>query len=259
MLPVINVLGRDISLYSLCFFIGLVIGSLFAVYYFAKFNDINKEDVFYAILFGTIGIAVGAKLLYILTIIPGIIQSIQSIGFIKTIQAISQSGFVFYGGLIGGILGIVIYSKLFKVSAKKLLLTIVPVIPLVHSFGRIGCLMAGCCYGKEYQGFGSITFHNTLYAPTNIPLFPTQLVESICNLIIFIILFSTYKKFKGTYKTTGIYCILYSIVRFTLEFFRGDRARGFLFNLSTSQWFSILLIITGIALFIYENSKKETT
>ena len=236
MLPIINVLGRDISLYSLCFFIGLVIGSLFAVYYFAKFNDINKEDVFYAILFGTIGIAVGAKLLYILTIIPGIIQNIQSIGFIKTIQAISQSGFVFYGGLIGGILGIVIYSKLFKVSAKKLLLTIVPVIPLVHSFGRIGCLMAGCCYGKDSE--------NGLYfSSLGRKVIPTNLYEAIFLFLLSAVLIYLIFK-KQCQFTMPIYLLCYGVFRFIIEFFRGDD-RGKLFGfMSPIQWISIFLIIT---------------
>ena len=67
----------------------------------------------------------------------------------------------------------------------------------------------------EYQGFGAITFHNSNLAPNGIPLFPTQIIEAICLFIIFIVLLVTYKKFLGTYETVGLYCILYSIVRFT--------------------------------------------
>lgn len=255
MLPIINIFGRDISLYSLLFFFGITVGTLFAVFHFSKYTDLKKEDIFYSILFGTIGLAVGAKLLYIITAIPSIIKSFQDAGFITTIQNVLQSGFVFYGGLIGGILGIFIYSKLFKISFKKLLLVIVPCIPLVHAFGRMGCFCAGCCYGMEYHGFGHVVFTNTPYAPNNIPLFPSQIVESICNLIIFFILILTYKKFNGTYKTVGLYCVLYSIVRFTLEFFRGDTIRGFLLGLSTSQWISIFIFIIGLVLF-FKKSKK---
>ena len=169
-----------------------------------------------------------------------------------------KGGFVFYGGLLGGILGVYIYAKQFKISFKSLLLTLLPIVPLIHAIGRIGCLCAGCCYGMEYDGFGAIVFHNSVLAPNNVPLFPMQIVEAICNLIIFIILLCTYKKFLGTYKTLGLYLILYSIVRFILEFFRGDLIRGIYFSLSTSQWISIILLIFGIAIFIYEwrNKKK---
>ena len=107
-----------------------------------------------------------------------------------------------------------------------------------------------------YDGFGAITFDHSPVAPNGVPLFPMQIVETICNLIIFIILLITYKKFLGTYKTVGLYLILYSIVRFTLEFFRGDLIRGIYFSVSTSQWISVALLIIGIAIFIYERRKK---
>ncbi len=260
MLPVVNILGKDIGMYGVAIFVGLVLGTLFAVFHFSKYYDIKKEDLFYAILFGIIGLGVGAKLLYIITIIPDLIQNAYRLDLWTTLLAIFQAGFVFYGGLIGGILGIYIYSKLFKISFKKLLLIIIPVIPLVHAFGRIGCFFAGCCHGMEYHGFGSVVFTNTPFVKPellNVPLFPSQIVESICNFIIFIIILCTYKKFKNTYKPIALYCVLYSIVRFVLEFFRGDTVRGFLLNLSTSQWISILLFVVGIGIFIYDHKQKN--
>ena len=197
---------------------------------------------------------IGAKLLYLITNIPLLIQSEN---ILDTVLQMLRGGFVFYGGLIGGILGIFIYAKQFKIEFKSLLLTIVPVIPLVHAIGRIGCLCAGCCYGMEYHGFGAITFHNSLIAPNEIPLFPTQILESICNLLIFVILIITYKKYIGTYKTVGLYCMLYSIVRFILEFFRGDLIRGIYLGISTSQWISIALLILGLVIFIKGEKNNE--
>ena len=94
------------------------------------------------------------------------------------------------------------------------------------------------------------------FAPNGIPLFPTQIIEAVCNLVIFFILLATYKKWIGTYKTLGLYFILYSIVRFTLEFFRGDLIRGIYFGLSTSQWISIVLFVIGVGIFI-RNAKKK--
>ena len=248
MLPYINIFGYNIATYGHIIFIGIFIGGITSIFYFTKFFNIKKEDVFYCILYAVIGVGIGAKLLYIITNIPFLIENYQTLDLYDTFLQMLKGGFVFYGGLIGGILGVFIYSKQFKISFKELLLILLPVVPLIHSIGRIGCLCAGCCYGMEYHGFGAITFHDSLLAPNDVPLFPMQIVEAICNFIIFIVLLVTYKKFLGTYKTVGLYLVLYSIVRFTLEFFRGDLIRGIYFSLSTSQWISIVLFIIGIAI-----------
>ena len=253
MLPYINIFGYEIATYGLIIFIGIFIGAIISIFYFSKFFNIKKEDVFYCILYAVIGLGIGAKLLYIITNIPFLVENYQSLDLYDTFLQMLKGGFVFYGGLIGGILGVFIYSKQFKISFKELLLILLPVVPLIHGIGRIGCLCAGCCYGMEYHGFGAITFHDSLFAPNDVPLFPMQIVEAICNFIIFIVLLLTYKKFLGTYRTVGLYLVLYSIVRFTLEFFRGDLIRGIYFSLSTSQWISIVLFIIGIAIFVRES------
>ena len=258
MLPYINVLGRVVPTYGLLAFIGIVIAICFGVFYFSKFYDVKKEDIFYASMFAMIGIGIGAKLLYIITILPDIIKNFNVLDWESLIPRLLQGGFVFYGGLIGGVVGLYVYSKSFNISFKKLCMILIPVVPIFHSIGRIGCLLAGCCHGREYNGFGSITFYNTNLAPTGVPLFPMQIVESVCNLIIFIIILLTYKRFKETYKTVALYAILYSVVRFILEFFRGDVIRGIIV-LSTSQWISIAFFIIGIALFIYDSKKNKET
>ena len=252
MLPAINIFGFELATYGLCIFIGIIIGIFFAIKYFAKFNNIKKEDVIYCTSYALIGLGLGAKLLYIITNIPFLIKNAQNFD-LSTVEQLFRGGFVFYGGLIGAVIGIFIYSKQFKVSFKSLLLTLIPTVPLIHSIGRIGCFLAGCCYGIEYNGFGHVIFHNTPSAPVNTPLFPTQILESICNLLIFIVLIITYKKYSGTYKTIILYCILYSVVRFSIEFLRGDLIRGLWLNISTSQWISIALFLVGIGLFY----KKE--
>ena len=257
MLPYIHIFGHEVATYGLIIFIGIFIGGIVAIKYFAKFYNIKKEDILYAILYAVIGVGIGAKLLYIITNIPFLIENYKVLDLYETFIQMLKGGFVFYGGLIGGIVGVFIYSKQFKISFKSLVLILIPVVPLIHSIGRIGCLFAGCCYGMEYNGFGAITFFNSLLAPNGIPLFPMQIVESICNLIIFIVILITYKRFLGTYKTVGLYLVLYSIVRFILEFFRGDLIRGIYFNLSTSQWISIILFIIGLVLLGHSFSSKN--
>jgi phosphatidylglycerol:prolipoprotein diacylglycerol transferase len=259
MLPYINFFEIEISTYGIMACIGIIIAVCVAVYYFSKFYDIKKEDVFYACIYATIGIGIGSKLLYLITDFSNLIQNISISNLIRILPKLLKSGFVFYGGLVGGILGILIYSKIYKISFEKLCMILIPVVPLFHFFGRIGCLLAGCCYGIEYIGIGNIVFNNSDLAPNGMPLFPVQIVESICNLIIFIIILMTYKKFKGTYKTIALYFNLYSIVRFILEFYRGDAQRGILLGISTSQWISIGIFIIGIFLFIYDNKQNHTS
>lgn len=257
MLPIINIFGHEIATYGLLIFIGIFVGSIVAVMYYSRFHKVSKEDIIYSIIYGVLGMGIGGKILYLITCIPFLVENYANLNFLETMLQLFKGGFVFYGGLIGGILGIYIYAKQFKIEFKELILVIIPVVPLVHAFGRIGCLFAGCCYGIEYHGFGSVTFHNTMFAPNNIPLFPVQIVEAISNLIIFGILMITYKKYQGTYKTLTLYCILYSILRFILEFFRGDAARGVILNLSTSQWISIFIFIIAISINIYYSRKRK--
>lgn len=258
MLPTITIFGKEIAMYGICIVIGLFLGILIALKQ-AKYYKLEKEDIFYSLLYAIIGMLIGAKLLYWITNIPYIIQNFSEIISNKDLLlSLISGGFVFYGGLIGAVAGIYIYTKQFKLSFKDFFLTLIPIVPFVHAIGRIGCFCAGCCYGIEYEGFGAVTFHNSLIAPNEVSLLPIQLIECVCNLFIFIILICTFNKFLNTYKTAGLYCILYSIMRFVLEFFRGDTIRGVFFGISTSQIISVFILIIGIVLFFKNNSKKSS-
>lgn len=253
MLPIIDIFGLKIPMYGLMIVLGVFVGIFVSIKYFGKFYTVPKQDIIFGYMYGLIGLMIGAKLLYICTSFSTIIKN--SSNLLEVMDNIMSSGFVFYGGLIGGIIGVFIYSKQFKVSFKDLMVIIVPAVPLIHSFGRIGCLFAGCCHGMEYNGWGHVVFTNSLVAPNNIPFFPIQAVESILNIIIFIVLLVTYKRYVQTTKSIQIYLILYSIVRFCLEFFRGDYIRGIFFGISTSQWISILIVVSVSAYLIF-NKKK---
>lgn len=85
MLPFVNIFGKDIAMYGVLIFIGFIIGILFALFYFSKFYDIKKEDILYSILFGIIGMGIGAKLLYIVVSVPEIAESVKSIGWQDTL------------------------------------------------------------------------------------------------------------------------------------------------------------------------------
>lgn len=158
-----------------------------------------------------------------------------------------MGGIVFYGALIGGVFGAWIGSKIARDDIRNYLDIVVPVIPLGHAIGRIGCLCAGCCYGRPTDSAIGVVYTEPVGgAPTGVPLLPTQLFESAANLVIFVILMIVSGRTRSKYLTTFLYCILYGTIRFVLEFFRYDSIRGSAGGLSTSQWISLGLIAGAI-------------
>lgn len=248
--PIIHLGPLEIPSYGTVIFIGLVIGTIVAMFTSKKY-DIEKLDIALSTILAGIGLIIGAKLLYMITVIPEVAANFS---FVKThvFQTLvyAFSGYVFYGGLIGALLGYLFYCKWFKIDFKLLINVISPAIPLVHAFGRIGCFLGGCCYGIEYHGRFAVHFpENEFVAELNaVPRFPVQLVEAGINFLLFLALIIYGRKRRKPCSILGIYLICYAIIRFTLEFFRGDVERGIFFGVSTSQWISLLLIIIGIYL-----------
>lgn len=248
MLPTIEIFGVPISMYGLMIVIGGFLGIYIAVKRRKKYN-IEKDDVVFSSCYAAIGLIIGAKLLYIITILPTIIEHRKIIfSSMSNFISLLSGGFVFYGGLIGAVLGYYIYCKQYKINIISLLDLIAPSIPLIHGFGRLGCFFAGCCYGIEYTGRFHVTFRESIAAPNLMPLFPVQLVESGVNFVLFILLMLYARKLRKPGNILGVYIICYSIIRFILEFFRGDAVRGLFFGISTSQWISLPLLILGIIL-----------
>ena len=115
----------------------------------------------------------------------------------------------------------------------------------------------GGCYGIESK-FGFVAHGNPFVPEINgISIFPIRLVEAAANLMIFSVLLWLYKKEIRGEKLIFLYLALYCPCRFFLEFFRGDVYRGILFGISTSQWISIIIMLTLIALSLTKTEKKE--
>ena len=166
-------------------------------------------------------------------------------------------GFVIYGALIGGFIGIVLYCHIWKMNLLSYLDLALPSVALAQGFGRIGCLLAGCCYGQETDSAFAITFHNSAYAPNGVPLIPTQIISSGLDFLHFFILLYFVKKWKKhDGQVTGLFFMLYSAGRYVLEYFRGDLERGSVGVLSTSQFIAIFMFVFG-AVFFFGLSKKK--
>lgn len=257
MLPVMHLFGRTITLYGLMIVIGLITGIAIAVRR-SKTHGFQPIDVLFASIFGGIGLFVGAKLLFILVMVPEFIRHFMIyVSHPSLLEPLLAGGFVFYGGLIGAAVGCYIYCRIYKLPYLKMLDHIAPSIPLIHGFGRLGCFFAGCCYGIVYDGPGHIVFHGSEFAPPGIPLFPTQLLESGLNLIAAALLLMYAKSERKTGRVIGVYITYYAVMRFFMEFLRGDLARGSIFGLSTSQWISLVLLPIGIWFILGVMTKKK--
>ncbi len=254
-----KIFGLQFPAYGSMIAIGLVIASTLGVLVIGKKHGINPYDFLimeaYCLLFGILG----AKILYF-------IVSFKYIDWHRFFHdgeyftLLMNGGFVFYGGLIFGAVGALVGSKIHKISLKEFALHGLFMVPMIHAFGRVGCFLAGCCYGIPYDGHIAVIFPENEIgggAPAGIPLFPVQLVESVCLLVISLIMIAIDRKGKNA-PTVSFYLIAYAIVRFTLENYRYDSIRGSFKGFSTSQWISMGLIIFGILmLFVQYGFRKK--
>lgn len=215
----------------------------------AKKAGLDPEPVFNILIIGVGFGILGAKLLYYVTVIDEIIANPKLLLDV-------QQGFVVYGGIILGIVSAALYCKKKKLPFFNYLDCAAPSIALAQGFGRIGCFLAGCCYGTQMDCPISITFTNSVYAPNNVPLFPSQLVSSAFDFVHFFILCALFKRNKKPGKIGAYYLVFYSIGRFAIEFFRGDLERGNVGTLSTSQFISLFVAVAGVAMIVFLNRKK---
>ena len=152
-----------------------------------------------------------------------------------------------------------LYCYIKKTDFWKYFDLVMPSVALAQGFGRIGCLLAGCCYGRETNSIFSITFQNSDFAPNHVALIPTQIYSSVLDFLHFGILLYIARHKKKDGQVAACYLIFYSIGRFVLEFFRGDLIRGSVGMLSTSQFISLFILVAGILILVIRSKKKTAT
>lgn len=271
--PVFFQMGGIVG-YSYGLMIG--IGALLAIFvseWRAKRRGLDGELVFSAAVWGLLAGLLGAKLTFI-------ISNIKLL-FTNPSYVLGTDGFTVYGGVVLGIIvgGLIVKRK--KVDVPVYLDLVIPQIALAQGFGRIGCFLAGCCYGKPTDSHFGVVFPVEAIAPSGIPLIPTQLISAAGDLLIFAILlllsnFATdylkvrkgeeellYKdavtkklRFFQPLSMSGMYLILYGIGRFAIEFLRADPRRTAL-GLTSNQYVSIVFVIAGLALIFYGYKRAQ--
>lgn len=255
MYPVLELFGRRVGSYGLCMAAAVIlVGALSAVR--AKRYALVFEDV---LITGAMALLMGlptGSLLYILVTYPmeEILRCLAS----GDLSLFTGGGIVFYGGLIGGIFGAVLGCRIAGCDFAGLERTVVPLLPLGHAIGRIGCLMAGCCYGFAYDGPGCVRYlHSTAGLSPEQGYFPVQLLEGAVNIGLCLFLLKKEKRCSRPMQVVMWYLGSYGVVRFCLEFLRGDSTRGIWLGLSLSQWISLaLLSLCGIYTVIF--NQKST-
>lgn len=269
MLPFINILGKDFPLYSICALLGLF-AVMLCVARLARSRGMEIEDPLISILALVVPALVGGALLFGLTNLDHFLEVFRSWDRYETLgqQAAAVlsgfSGIVFYGGLLGAVAGMLLYCKLAKKPVPFHLDMLAVAAPLFHAFGRVGCFLAGCCYGIE-SPVGFLFTQGTVAAANGAVRFPVQLLEAACNVAIFLVLLWLFRRNTLLQQQVGgrkepllgngsllyVYFLLYGIVRFLDEFLRGDWYRGFLGVFSTSQWISLILIAVAVGYLAY--------
>lgn len=178
--------------------------------------------------------------------------------------SLARSGGVFYGGLIVSVLVGFWYVRRHGLPLWTTCDVFAPGIALGHVTGRLGCLAAGCCYGKPADVPWAITFTNPLAAanvgtPLGIPLHPTQIYEAGAELLILVLLLATERRgrpFAG--RTFWTFMFLYAVSRYIIEMYRGD-PRGEILGFSTSQFISLLLAPLSVVMLVWlSRSSPET-
>lgn len=163
--------------------------------------------------------------------------------------ALRRSGLVFYGGLIGASLATIVYSYTKKVFLWKIADVIAPGIALGHVFGRFGCLMTGCCYGRPTNLPWAIRFPSDHWTQ-GIPVHPTQIYEALLNGLLCVGLLWLYRRKKFDGQIFAAYLIGYALLRAFVESFRGDYPKYYLGgHVTPAQLLSIGILVAGFLLF----------
>ena len=224
----------------------LALGMLLALFVAARLaarDGLSRDRIYDLGLWTLVSALVGSKLL-MLMLEDNV--NVLSLDFLR-------SGGVFYGGLIGGFVAVVVLVRLYGLPFWKVADAFAPAVALGQAFGRQGCFSAGCCWGKPTTLPWGVHFSELGHEYTGVPIYtadggplhlhPTQLYESFIMLGVFLFLYYLHRRKKFDGQVLIAYGIIYSIVRFLIEFIRDD-PRGDLFGLTTMTGLSTSQLIS---------------
>lgn len=222
----------------------------------ARSRGLDRQRVMDLGIWIIVSALAGAKLMLLVTDFRQYTQSPRAL-----LDLVRSAG-VFYGGLIGAVTVAFVYMRRHRMPLWTTTDVFAPGIALGHAVGRLGCLMAGCCFGRPTSVPWAITFHNPAASinsdtPLGVPLHPTQLYEAGAELLILGVLLWLERRsraFPG--RTFWTYMLLYAVSRFAIEFYRGD-PRGTIAMFSTSQFVSLILGPLAIVMLVLLSRRDD--
>lgn len=287
-------LDLPVHTYGALYVLGLMAG-LFVAYRQALLSKKYHNDMMDYGFWALVGALLGARVLFIIvesqyyfveqpfTVVPGLGISIP------TVLAIWKGGFVFWGGVVGATIALVIFCRKRSIPLAEMADYAAPGLAIGHAIGRLGCVAGGCCFGRAVYHIdtagqvvadapfalafpkGSIAY-SSLYDSasvetlalmdklgTTVPLLPVQFIESLGNIAIFFLLMLMIPLKRAHGQITLLYLLLYSIMRALTETLRGDPARGFVIEnlLSTSQFISLLMATVALVLILFLSKRNR--
>jgi phosphatidylglycerol:prolipoprotein diacylglycerol transferase len=205
----------EIHTYGVLVAIGFLVGLLTAAQR-AKSEGIDPERINDLGVWLIVAGMAGGKLFHIVFFWNEFIQGWREAGISSL-----REGFVFYGGFICAALVTIGYTRAKRLPLAKIADAFAPSIALGHMFGRLGCLFEGCCYGKVCSLPWAVRFPRT-HVTGGVPVHPTELYEAAGNLLIFTGLSMYYCRKRWDGQIWWVYVLSYAVLRFVVEFFRGD-------------------------------------
>jgi len=248
MCPVLLKIGPlTIYWYGAMVALGFVAGLWLALTRSQKYGlsrDKVSDLCFYVLICGL----AGARVLFVFTDLKSFIA--EPLEIFK----VWHGGLVFYGGLIGGLAAGIWFAEKNKLSFLVVADLLSPSLVIAHVFGRIGCFLNGCCYGKVNRNMGIIF----PAVGDNLPRLPVQLFESAGLLVIFAVLMFLSRKTRKPGDIFTAYLVLYSILRFNLEFLRDDDRGMYFWGLSQAQFISLIALAVAVVLWSRRAGRKTT-
>ena len=245
--PVLFHIGR-LTVYSYGFMIAVgIVAGLFLARHQAAREGIDPDKIIDISFYILVAALIGARLLFVLMNLGE--YTAHPLDILK----IWQGGLVFYGGLLPAVAVGIWYIKRLGLPLWQMTDIIAPSLALGHAFGRIGCFLAGCCYGETCTLPWAVTFTDPRsLAPRGIPVHPTQLYSAFGLFLLFAFLLFLRKKKTFPGELFWMYLLCYAVGRFLLEFLRGDD-RGLVLGgtLSLTQAISIPLAGISVAMLLY--------
>lgn len=258
MLPAVYICGRPIAMYGLCIVCGALSAGLVALA-LGRRCALAGEDIVLCGLYLAVGGVIGGKLLYLLAHLQQLLQALRAWpGRPELLLSLLQGGFLFFGGLAGGLFMFWRYCSAYRVDMGKMARCIIPVAPLVQAWGRVGCFCAGCCYGIPWDGPLAVSYSLSPVAPLGQALFPVQLVSAGLNLLLCaaLLLYVSPRPQLSPRRLALLYVAVYCLGRLVLDFWRGDHTDRTLLDLTWAQW-ACLLILPAI-LIIMKNERAKS-